>query len=77
MDFPPFSSANIRRYCVVQYHVPTEIGKSGCFSLVKTMIFEPAAAMYILIMEYYQDTNSYANLNRNFEHVYDVSGVSD
>ena len=35
------------------------------FSLGKTRIFEPASAMYILIMEYYPDTDSYANLNIN------------
>ena len=64
-DCPSFSSVDICVYHVGQYHVLTEIEKYGCFSLGITRTFEPAAAMYILIMEYYPDTKSRVNLNIN------------
>ena len=64
MGCPPLSSADIRGYHMVHYHVPTKI-KNGCFSLGITRNFEPAAVMYILIMEYYPNTKLRENLNIN------------
>ena len=63
--YPPLSLADIRGYCVEQYHVPTKIEKCGYFSLGITQFFEPAASRYILIMEYYPNTKSRENLNIN------------
>ena len=66
VECPPLSPAVSHGYCMYQYHVPTKIKKSGSFYLGETTFFEPAAALYILIMEYYPDTNSRANLNIHF-----------